>query len=469
MLALVSLGVMALLTPIDASAAFYLYPSRAWELGLGVMCAYLLAKPAARATLLAHSQWRSSLALLGKLLIVIAMFGLGAQLTAPYIPALLACSGTACLIIGGAGTLTWPSKLLAMPVLVGIGLISYSVYFWHQPLLAFYRYQYGEPGTQDLLLVWCGTFALAFLTWRLVERPARQAKGRVRSAVTFSCLLTLLGLGAAGAYASTQHGMLSRFDPAQRAVLHAGVEARHTMEKTAFDRGRCFLDFHQDAAQLVTLACHQPTATSGRILWFGDSEAAHYSQTALQHVSKPVVQWTSAACRPLEGLTQSSRCQQFVESFWQHVAPTLTAADTVVLSANWQSALRQAKKKEFTAAVKQTLQQLAARGVKVIVFGNMPDFPHDPYETVIKQGLAQQQTISLMTSSYKASDAILSHQAQLHQVVFYSPANVLCDHQRPTTAGPWCRFKDQDGYLFYDTGHLSPRGAKRVLSLFNQW
>jgi peptidoglycan/LPS O-acetylase OafA/YrhL len=150
----------------DPIAKFFLLPTRAWELLIGV--------------LLALSGWqdfnlpvRQAGSCLGLLLLVYAALAFDQTTPFPGIHALVPVSGTA-LIILFAMPDTWVGKLLASKILVGIGLISYSLYLWHQPLLSFLRISsLDEPSVYQITLAIAATFLLAMISWRFVERPFR--------------------------------------------------------------------------------------------------------------------------------------------------------------------------------------------------------------------------------------------------------------------------------------------------------
>ncbi len=133
-----SLALAAFATASHPSAGFFLLPFRAWELLLGAALALALE----RASLPAPG----ALASAGLALLVLAMAGVPLGILPGILPLLLAAAGTA-LMIGGAVPGTPVQRLLATPLLVGIGLISYSAYLWHQPILAFARIRFGplEP------------------------------------------------------------------------------------------------------------------------------------------------------------------------------------------------------------------------------------------------------------------------------------------------------------------------------------
>ena len=179
---------------IDPAGNFFLLPTRFWELGIGGLIAIPLLDrhwtrlPAEIASLLGVG------AIVGSMVFVDRTFDYpGLATLAPVI-------GTALVIVFARNTAV--GGLLALKPLVAIGLISYSAYLWHQPLLAFARIRlFGEvPETLAWSLI-AATMVLAYLTWRYIERPFRDKEKYSRTqifagATVASTLLITFGLTA---------------------------------------------------------------------------------------------------------------------------------------------------------------------------------------------------------------------------------------------------------------------------------
>lgn len=187
----------------DPTGVFFLTPFRLAEFACGAVLVWLPPLPATK-------KWLAEpLLALGLLGISWGIFAFSKQTAFPGLHALIPCAGAALIIYSGqAKFLGW---LLRNPVAVAIGLISYSLYLIHWPLLIFYKYwKYIEPTwiERASLLLLC--FLLAGLSWKFIEQPFR--KGRVFSQRTF---LVLCGLGAvlllaAGTEVLRQDGFPSR-------------------------------------------------------------------------------------------------------------------------------------------------------------------------------------------------------------------------------------------------------------------
>jgi len=166
--AAVSLGLAEWGWRHHASAAFFLLPFRIWELLVGAILAIVLCGggPVGRRQNELGS-W------LGLFLILYSIFFFDHRTPFPSLLTLMPTLGTA-LVIAFATPETTVNRLLRQPPLVGVGLISYSAYLWHQPLFAFARVRsFAEPGQMELFALAVGSLLLAWLSWHFVERPFR--------------------------------------------------------------------------------------------------------------------------------------------------------------------------------------------------------------------------------------------------------------------------------------------------------
>jgi len=187
-----------------SAAAFYLAHTRAWELMIGGLLAIALldAGPAFLRSIAAPI--RDFAAAVGLALITYAVFAFDRTTPYPGYFALVPTLG-ASLVILFATAGTHVGRWLGIRILVGVGLVSYSAYLWHQPLFAFYRLRnIGEPDSTSLIPIILLAFALAYLTWRFVETPFRRGMVPTRTflvgAGSISATLLLFGLVFRGLY-----------------------------------------------------------------------------------------------------------------------------------------------------------------------------------------------------------------------------------------------------------------------------
>ncbi|MAZ15665.1 MAG: acyltransferase [Ahrensia sp.] len=251
------------------TANFYLMPTRAWELFAGSLCAQWSFRREQRPN--------GPLGAFGLALIVAAVFLFDGDTPFPSALALAPVVGTA-LIILFAGPGTAVARLLSSRLLVGIGLISYSAYLWHQPLLAFARVRSAvAPSLWLMASLATLSFALAYLSWRFVEQPFRKRspatkRGGTIKLVIFGAVIgaALAGVGLAGVLSK---GFLHSFEPFPYV---AEDEFRLPTTKT----GYCFYFVLRSDLPVGEegLNCFvgDPAARKDDILLFGDSFAGHW-------------------------------------------------------------------------------------------------------------------------------------------------------------------------------------------------
>ncbi len=200
------------------SANFYLLPTRAWELLAGSLTALYLSRRCAPKGVMAEI-----IGIAGLTAIVFAILTIDATTPFPSLWALAPVLGTVAIIVA-ANPATLVGKLLGAAPFVGIGLISYSAYLWHQPLFAFARML--DPGNHPhqgvMLILAAASLILAWLSWRYVERPFRS-----KSAVAPGGVLAFSGVGSVGlaAFAAvviSSNGLPERFPPEKRAWVENG-------------------------------------------------------------------------------------------------------------------------------------------------------------------------------------------------------------------------------------------------------
>ena len=178
------------------TANFYLAPTRAWELFAGSLAAFIVQKQGVKKN--------NFLALLGLAAIIFSIFVYDENTPFPSVYALMPVLGVVLLVLY-AEKETLVAKFLSLKVFVGIGLISYSAYLWHQPVFAFFRIYTNQISLHWLLalVLIIITFLLSYVSWRLVEKPFRNRNSINKFllfTLSFIALMSLLAIG----YASKQ-------------------------------------------------------------------------------------------------------------------------------------------------------------------------------------------------------------------------------------------------------------------------
>jgi peptidoglycan/LPS O-acetylase OafA/YrhL len=177
------------------SWGFYLLPARAWELLLGSIIAFWQFHHTP-SRLLTNRIVAETGGIAGLVLILYAILAFDKTTPFPSVYTLVPTVGTALVIVfAREGTIV--HRLLSLRVMVGLGLISYSLYLWHYPLFAFARiWSLDAPGLPVFLALTAVSLVLAYLTWRCVEQPFRnrtviELRTMAYSSAIAACLLAL--------------------------------------------------------------------------------------------------------------------------------------------------------------------------------------------------------------------------------------------------------------------------------------
>jgi peptidoglycan/LPS O-acetylase OafA/YrhL len=166
-----------------ATANFYLAPTRAWELFAGSIAAFIVQKQGV--------QRNNALAMFGLAAVLFSIFFYDETIPFPSVYALVPVLGVVMLVLyADKNTIT--AKLLSNKGFVGIGLISYSAYLWHQPLFAFARILSGkQPTMLTMSALTVFSIVLAFLSWRFIEKPFRSSDIVNRAQIFVASLIVM--------------------------------------------------------------------------------------------------------------------------------------------------------------------------------------------------------------------------------------------------------------------------------------
>ncbi|MCB5187526.1 acyltransferase [Methylobacillus caricis] len=294
-----------LLSQQARDANFYLIFSRAWELFAGSLLAF------SRVSDTPLPRWSREVgSASGLLLIMLAIFSLDEHTPFPGVYALLPVMGT-CLVIACSNEQTVVGRLLSSKLMVGIGLISYSLYLWHQPLFAFLRMKsLGEPGTGMFWVAIAMSSLLAISSYYLVEQPFRSKsrfdRKRIFRLSSFSIALILL-MGISGIIFK---GLPQRFDHHE---LAQSVESSPKREE-CHTGGKDFLKPQQSCRYF-----------GRQVRWasFGDShtvELAYALADRLKPSGQGVLHLSFSGCPPaLQFEARQPGCTEWINESLQYL------------------------------------------------------------------------------------------------------------------------------------------------------
>ena len=448
------------------SAAFYLLPSRAWQLLVGALASFVadrwpsvaLRQPAVRLASEAFG-WG------GMAMIVMALFLFDEQTPFPGLNAALPTVGTV-LVLLGASDRTSVGRMLAWRPLVGLGLISYSAYLWHQPLFAFTKHALLADLPTDLAIVLCAvTIVLACLSWRYVEQPFRDrsliSRGMV-FALSAAGMAAFVGLGFIGHRMSDQitQVRLRSVDPARRSQFR-------TRESLVADRNAFVAQFLPEAGKDFSAN----TATK-KILILGDSVSEDlYSALMVNSELFPGIEFRrlmldepcmQAAAQlvaqgELPAAIDEKTCRVALERLRD--GPLLQAADVIVLCSNWP---RYITHSTHDGGI-ELAEALAARGRQVRIVGLMSiQEASSTAFLALKNGLTVEQANGVAYHTVQRSKIEKPNAdargvaSRFDNVRYLDKEAVFCDDETNRTL-----LYDADGQmLFADNFHLTTLGGR---------
>jgi len=454
-IALVSLAISAWLVWSNAAAAFYLLHSRAWELMIG-SCLAMGTVPAIRNAKLAEG-----CAALGILLIAGSVMLYSAGMPFPGPSALLPCLGAALIIHAGAHVRSSVGRLLSLPPIRFIGLISYSLYLWHWPINVLMRlmgYWYAwDVDTQPFkIAALVLSFVAATLSWYFVERPFRHAAlFRVSNRVTLATSGAIMAvLVISGTMLNVASKELWQLPP----ELERVVSVMPTTAGQARDFKSCFISPRSGRDDLFDQeTCLRMSAAKKNYIVIGDSQANDLV-AGLKKVNPEInfLQATAAGCKPVVDQPGLRLCRDLMEMMFFKFLPSVKV-DAIIISARW--------KRNDLPYLKETVKLLSTYSPHVIVIGPHVEYKYDLPSLIALSVL--QDDPSLLDRNRKAGqrDIDVLYQRQLAEmgIPYFSLYNAIC------TAGN-CRTVSGDGIpLAFDYGHFTESGAIYVAQKMREW
>jgi len=447
---------------IHPSSIFYLPAFRAWELLLGCLLALQLLP-----FQLTHTQ-RQFISAIGIFLILFACSGAISAPSLQYQTVICACLGTALIIFSGNGSQTlFINRALAWKPFVFLGLISYSLYLWHWPIIGFAKYYFiRDLEPLDKLLIFILSIVLATASWRFVERPFRGNNGLLaRSGLFGFAILFMLVFISFGIVGYFTHGLPQRLPAEIVAKLNPVVDYPIVFRQGGNRRPK------------VIYAVGNQKHMSPNFLVWGDSHAEvmleMIDQVARQN-SQSGYLVAYSGCRPLLGVRQcANSAKKFIEKHPSIKIVFLVAkwggdANTSGIGAlQKQTATpsRQHKVRErFRQGLQNTIQFLLERNIRVIFVHDVPEMGWDVGSVMLRSewyGRAQSFKPLARSAYEKRRQPVKETLAELGEMDFevFDTAQLFCSSTE-------CAVEQNGIPLYSDDHHINNYGANRFSSLF---
>jgi hypothetical protein len=404
--------------------------------------------------------------------------------------------GSALIIFSGASKQAVVSRLFSLKPIVGLGLISYSVYLWHWPLLTATRLLRQEfPTMPAWVTILAGALSIpaGWLSWKFIETPfRRKASWNRRRIFAFSAggLAALFGVAA---FCQQTAGLMN-FRPAEAARILRYRESKNPFEQEAFSE-------KPDSARPFIFG--DRTAQPSFALW-GDSHADFLAyplhEIALKrHLAFRFYGISSMPPLPGAGLRNAGDAAAFAKEYNARVFDILLQdADihTVILAARWaayvegltgsygpaeaggdqairildfpnqSSASSEDVRKNFASLVTNTLTKLQAAGKSVVIVYPVPEIAQN-----VPQALGREVIRGRDPHAFRvpAKGVFFERQQSILEIFDSLPESARLIRVKPADLlirDGSIRLMEEDDVLYFDDHHLSVPGARLVMPLF---
>jgi len=437
---LASLALAELLMLTHPAVAFYQMPARFWELALGGVIALRPAQALVDGRVPAFVG-----------VIIITASTLFPATDFPGIAALAAVGGAGLLLyaVHGSTQLGWTGKFLRSRPMVFLGLISYSLYLWHWPLLSLARITHaGSLTVVTRMLVLLTATVLAWLSYRFVERPFRRPqKGTAGYKVVTAGLIAALAL----AFASVTLGnALNRQPPATDL-------ASRTASDFPANRFRCNYREDQSLDDFPRSGCNSVAGKPVQVAIWGDSFALAWQPFAwalAKQLGVAAVDYSRDGCPPVldygsgHNYLQEQRCIEFNKL----VFGRLRGMDTVILVARWPGL---STRPDFYAKFAATIKQVAPLVGNIIILGPTPFLRDSVPQCIASHDLP---ACAISRSQFDAESnpirmLLRSITMKYKNTEYVELANFFCNADTCPAL--------KNGYgLYWDAGHVSLTAAR---------
>jgi peptidoglycan/LPS O-acetylase OafA/YrhL len=445
----------------NAETAFYMPYTRAWELLLGTILSLRMFPRLESAYL------RNLATVSGFGMIAYSVVSYTQQTLFPGFSALVPCIGSALIIWAGEGGSSFIGAVLSWRPFVFVGLISYSLYLWHWPVVVLrkmgviagmgvirsqHRIALLSSHRFDMLVEIAISFLLAVVSWILVERPFRRGPlrltGRPLFAVTGAIMFVMLGFCSLTVFAA---GFPSRF-PSNAAQVAYGIDGDE--EFRLMRTGICFITTDYHFEQYNYNICLRQDSGKKNYLLLGDSHSAmlwHALSSSLHDAN--VMQASTAACEPSLHPVGSADCGKMMDYIFQEYLPRHTVQG-VFVAGRWE----EKNMKGLTELIAWAHQHQ----VPVTVFGPGPEYD-GPLPRLLVYSVAWNEphlASEHLVASLASLDAEMQRMAaNTWHVRYISLYREICGAQSCTEYADAAH----EVPLMSDTNHLSQPGASLVI------
>lgn len=441
LIVLLSLTLAQTKVAIEPMMTFFLLPTRAWELLIGALAAFYLAERTSEP----NARIANVASMVGMTMIFYAVFFFTRKTPVPSLYTLIPIFG-ALLIILFATPRTAAGKILGSSIAVGIGLISYSAYLWHQPIFVFTRHAIAtEPGHIIFCLLSIVVLLLAYLSWRYVEKPFRNKNWLSKKTVFILAIVSSLVFIGIGMLGSLTNGFEKRFP----------IQDRELWSIRKIDAG----EYVGTIFNSLILKIFDTSDPRKKVLLIGDSYAQDLVNAVYETRLKNSIQLSTfhiaSKCGNLYLKTDFSRniepsdlsnCKRKGWYNNKELHKLMEDADTIWLASNWRYWQAELLPKSIENIERDFNKSVVVFGTKNFGKVNIKQLIQYPQsERVLLKNILPERVTSV--------NGLM--RSELDSDTFIDVSGLLCKSHKT------CRlFTDEGKLISYDGGHLTADGAK---------
>lgn len=450
LIAMLSLALSQWASANYGSANFYLLPTRAWQLLFGSISAIL----ASKVQLPRHD----GIAIVGLAMIVFSILMLNSEMNLPGLLSVIPVLGTTfVLLFAHQDSLT--ARILSIPFMVKIGLISYSAYLWHQPIFAYSRIYSFEPLSfgirASLILV---SLVLAYFSWRFVETPFRSQK-RISNLRLIGIISPMALVLILFSIVNTQTIWLEK--------IRFSADERSILDTISSSPVRDICHAPQSDTALFWKACVFNEGGISTTAVIGNSHAAELAYALGEVRSEKnieVRQYSISDCPHVftTDLNEKSICQQWHEVVLAEVINDPRISQVILSYRNDHFMDEEYYLESLTTMIYKLL--LADKEVVLVLQAPLAERAISSYLRLHK--LDNQTSIpSILRADWETYySPVLSYVTKLlgtmsddlaDRLSVVDPANLFCDEEQ-------CFVLSEGSALYFDDNHMSVSGALRI-------
>jgi peptidoglycan/LPS O-acetylase OafA/YrhL/lysophospholipase L1-like esterase len=443
----------------DPSFVYYMLPTRAGELLIGALVAVAINKSVPTQLSRFYREWLSAT---GVALLIASFVLLSEEGVFPGYQAIPPTLGVALLIFIGHYGKNWTTLWLTLKPMGWVGLISYSAYLWHWPILAFYRYGQFDINLLSGSLILISTLFLAWLTYKYVEQPLRKTQyNAMQVFIRQYCIPAgTLALFAVVAMKLDGYG-LRWFSADYKASLSAAQQ--HLRYRSDYDYV-CMKDLviADDVTDAKCILGQRNGSEPKALLW-GDSNAAHFVDLLAVFAEDQGYQFRNievSACPPLLfNLAKHTNPKRLAECMASQkvIQPILETFDTLFIAAAWTTYTGNSE--QFISDFEQTIELLSTQVKNIILIGKIPHFTQynrhcKPKQVSFPLMNCDVSPVPLDQSTIDTNDKLVTLAKKYHNIHYTDFNKFLCPE------GLCSVYLGSKLPLYFDKSHMSQSGSQ---------